>query len=42
MISSTCVLSEWRNDRKYKYIFMFLLKTLPRKGLMQDDSYLYF
>ena len=33
-ISSTCVISVWRNDTKCKYMFMFALKNLARKGLM--------
>ena len=28
-----CVVSMWRNDTKCKYMFMFLLKNLARKGL---------
>ena len=33
-IWSTCVKSMWRNDIKCKYMFMFPLKNLARKGLM--------
>ena len=33
-ISITCVLLMWRNDIKCKYMFMFSLKILARKGLM--------
>ena len=29
---STCVISMWRDDTKYKYMFMFTLKNLARKG----------
>ena len=32
-ILSTCVKSMWRNDIKCKYMFMFPLKNLARKGL---------
>ena len=32
-ILSTCVKSMWRNDIKYKYMFMFPLKNLACKGL---------
>ena len=32
-ISTTCVISMWRNDTKCKYMFMFTLKNLARKGL---------
>ena len=32
-ISATCVLLVWRNDIKCKYVFMFSLKNLARKGL---------
>ena len=30
---STCVISMWRNDTKCKYMIMFPLKHLARKGL---------
>ena len=33
-ILSTCVISMWRNSIKCKYMFMFTLKNLARKGLM--------
>ena len=33
-ILCTCVISKWSNDIKCKYIFMFPLKNLARKGLM--------
>ena len=33
-ILSTCVLSMWNNDIECKYIFMFPLKNLARKGLI--------
>ena len=33
-ISTTCVISMWRNDTKCEYMFMFPLKNLARKGLM--------
>ena len=33
-ILSTCVISMWSNDLKCKYIFMFPLKNLARKGLI--------
>ena len=32
-ILSTCVISMWMNDTKCKYMFMFPLKNLARKGL---------
>ena len=32
-ILSTCVLSMWSNDIKCKYMFMFPLKNVARKGL---------
>ena len=32
---STCVISMWSNDMKCKYMFMFPLENLARKGLMQ-------
>ena len=32
-ILSTCAISMWRNDAKCKYMFMFPLKNLARKGL---------
>ena len=32
-ISTTCIISMWRNDTKCKYMFMFPLKNLARKGL---------
>ena len=32
-ILSTCVISMWSNDIKCKYMFMFPLKNLARKGL---------
>ena len=32
-ISTTCVASMWRNDTKCKYMFMFPLKKIARKGL---------
>ena len=31
-ILSTCVISMWSNDIKCKYMFMFPLKNLARKG----------
>ena len=36
MILSTCVISMWGNDIKYKCIFMFPLKSLARKGLINN------
>ena len=33
-ISTTCVMSMWRNGIKHKYIFLFPLKNLACKGLM--------
>ena len=33
-ISNNCVVSIWRNDTKWKYMFMFPLKKLARKGLI--------
>ena len=36
-ILSTCFISMWRNDTKCKYMFMFLLKNLARKGLIKID-----
>ena len=33
-ISTTCIVPMWRNDTKCKYMFMFPLKNLARKGLM--------
>ena len=33
-ILSTRVISMWRNDTKCKYMFMFSLKNLARKGLI--------
>ena len=39
-ISTTCVISMWRNDTKCKYMFMFPLKNLSRKGLIMGISYL--
>ena len=35
-ISTTCVESLWRYDTKCKYMFMFSLKNLARKGLIPD------
>ena len=35
-ILSTCVITMWMNDTKCKYIFMFPLKNLARKGLTSD------
>ena len=32
-VSSTCIASMWRNYTKCKYMFMFPLKNLARKGL---------
>ena len=32
-ISSTCVISIWRNDRNCEYMFIVLLKKISRKGL---------
>ena len=37
-ILSTCVISMWINDTKCKYMFMFPLKKLARKGLNQNWS----
>ena len=37
-ILSTCVISIWSNDVKHKYMFMFPLKTLARKGLSHNMS----
>ena len=34
-ILSACVISMWRNDTECKYMFMFPLKNLARKGLRQ-------
>ena len=31
----------WRNDIKCKYMFMFILKNLARKGLIQDQCISY-
>ena len=31
-VLSSCVKSMWRNDIKYKYMFMFPQKNLARKG----------
>ena len=36
-ISSTCVISMWRNDIKCKYMFMFPQKKLARRGLRCTD-----
>ena len=33
-MSTTCVLVVWRNDKKCKYMFMFSLNNLARKGLL--------
>ena len=33
-ILSACVLSMWSNDIKCKYMFMFPLKNLARKGII--------
>ena len=33
-MSTTCVLLVWRNDKKCKYMFMFSLNNLARKGLI--------
>ena len=38
IILSTCVISMWRNDIKCKYMFMFTLKNLACKGLIQEYS----
>ena len=37
-ISTTCVMSVWRNDRNYKYMFMFLLKNLACKELTKIEE----
>ena len=37
-ILSTCVIPMQRNDIKCKYLFMFPLKNLAHKGLMQQNS----
>ena len=37
-ILSTCVISMWSNDIYCKYMFMFLLKNLARKGLSRNDG----
>ena len=34
-ISTTCVVSMWRNDTKFRYMFMFPLKNLACKGLIK-------
>ena len=34
IISTSCVMSMWRNDIKCKYMFLFPLKKLARKGLI--------
>ena len=36
--STTWVVSMWRHDTKCKYMFMFPLKNLARKGLIWDNS----
>ena len=38
-ILSTCVISMWSNDIKCKYMFMFPLKKLARKGLTWLNHY---
>ena len=38
-VLSTCVKSMWRNDIKCKYMFMFSLKNLARKGLRGRSTY---
>ena len=35
-ILCTCVISMWSNDIKCKYMFLFPLKNLARKGLTQN------
>ena len=37
-ISTTCVVSMWRNDTKCEYMFMFPLKNFGRKGLIKNIS----
>ena len=37
-ILSTCVISMWRNDIKYMYMFMVTLKNLAHNGLMRDHG----
>ena len=39
-ILSTCVSSMWSNDIKCKYMFMFPLKNLARKGLISNLKHL--
>ena len=41
-VSNTCVVSMWRNDTKCKYMFMFPLKILARKGINKFISSMYF
>ena len=41
-ILSTCVKSMWMNDIKCKYMFMFPLKNLARKGLIPTLGIFYF
>ena len=37
-VLSTCVKSMWSNDIECKYMFMFPLKNLARKGLRDVDA----
>ena len=37
-ILSTCVISMWRNDIKCKFMFMFPLKNVARKGLKSINA----
>ena len=37
-ILSTGVISMWRNDIKCKYIFLFTLKNLARKGFIRSNK----
>ena len=37
-ILSTCVVSMWSDDIKCKYMFMFPLKNLARKGLILNNT----
>ena len=37
-ISSTCITSMWRNDTKCKFMSMFPLKHLARKGLINSEN----
>ena len=38
-ISTTCVVSMWRNDTKCKYMFMFPLKNLAHKGFRNSRGF---